>query len=65
MRINNQVMNRDLSLLTKKTNKPKGDISIYIITFALAAFGVLAVYSASGYVAKRNMAIRGFLLKSS
>ena len=63
MRINNQVMNRDLSLLTKKTNKPKGDISIYIITFALAAFGVLAVYSASGYVAKTQYGDTWFFVK--
>lgn len=35
-----------------KTNKPRGDISILIFTVLLAAFGVVAVYSASGYVAK-------------
>ena len=35
-----------------KSNKPRGDISILILTAILAAFGVVAVYSASGYVAK-------------
>ncbi len=37
---------------TGKRNKPRGDISILILTALLAAFGVVAVYSASGYVAK-------------
>ncbi len=63
MKANNQSMNRDLSLSTRKTNKPKGDISIYIITFALAAFGVLAVYSASGYVAKTQYGDEWFFVK--
>ena len=63
MKVNNQSMNRDLSLSTRKTNKPKGDISIYIITFALAAFGVLAVYSASGYVAKTQYGDEWFFVK--
>ena len=35
-----------------KSNKPRGDIWILILTALLAAFGVVAVYSASGYVAK-------------
>lgn len=35
-----------------KSNKPRGDISILVLTVLLAAFGVVAVYSASGYVAK-------------
>ena len=37
---------------SKKSNKSRGDISILILTTFLAAFGVVAVYSASGYVAK-------------
>ena len=37
---------------TGKSSKPRGDISILILTVLLAAFGVVAVYSASGYVAK-------------
>lgn len=36
----------------KKTNRLRGDLSILIVTTLLAAFGVLSVYSASGYVAK-------------
>ena len=36
----------------KRANKARGDISILILTTFLAAFGVVAVYSASGYVAK-------------
>ena len=36
----------------EKSNKSRGDISILILTALLAAFGVVAVYSASGYVAK-------------
>ncbi len=37
---------------SKKSNKSRGDVSILILTMFLAAFGVVAVYSASGYVAK-------------
>lgn len=37
---------------TRRSNKPRGDISILVLTAVLAAFGVVAVYSASGYVAK-------------
>ncbi len=33
-------------------NKPKGDSSILVLTMLLACFGVLAVYSASAYVAE-------------
>lgn len=36
----------------KKTNN--GDVSILILTVLLAGFGVLAVYSASGYVAQKQ-----------
>ncbi len=38
--------------MKKIWNKPQGDVSILIITALLAGFGVLAVYSASGYVAQ-------------
>ena len=37
---------------TGELNKPRGDISIFILTALLSVFGVVAVYSASGYVAK-------------
>ncbi len=36
----------------KKSNKPRGDISILVLTAILACFGVVAIYSASRYVAK-------------
>ncbi len=36
----------------KKSSKPRGDISILVLTVLLSLFGVVAVYSASGYVAK-------------
>ena len=38
--------------LAKRENKPRGDVTILILTFILAAFGVLAIFSASRYVAK-------------
>ncbi len=37
---------------TESRNKSKGDISILVLTVALAGFGILAIYSASRYVAK-------------
>lgn len=37
---------------TRRSNRARGDISILILTAVLAAFGVVAVYSASGYVAQ-------------
>ena len=36
---------------TAKRNKPRGNVWILILTIVLAAFGVLAIYSASNYVA--------------
>ena len=36
----------------RKTQRSKGDVSILILTAVLAAFGVVAIYSASRYVAK-------------
>ncbi|MBQ7913528.1 MAG: putative lipid II flippase FtsW [Clostridia bacterium] len=49
--------------MTKKANKPRGDISILILTFALAAFGVLAIYSASRYVAKTQYGDEWYFVK--
>ena len=51
------------SLLTRKASKPRGDISILILTFALAAFGVLAIYSASRYVAKTQYGDEWYFVK--
>ncbi len=36
----------------KRRSKPRGDISILLLTALLASFGVVAIYSASRYVAK-------------
>ena len=47
----------------KITNKPKGNIYIYIITFLLSAFGVLSVYSASSYVGKTQYGDAFFFVK--
>ena len=47
----------------KKGSKPRGDISILILTFALAAFGVLAIYSASRYVAKTQYGDEWYFVK--
>ncbi len=45
---------RQESLLSKRWNKPQGDISILIVTLCLAAVGVLFVYSASRYSAQKQ-----------
>lgn len=52
-------------LLTKKRkrNKPKGDIYILLITALLSWFGVLAVYSASSYVAKTQYGDEWYFVK--
>ncbi len=47
----------------KNSNKVRGDISILILTVALAAFGVLAVYSASRYVAKTQYSDEWYFVK--
>ena len=53
-----------LSIWTKrKENNPKGDISILIVTTALAVFGIFAVYSASGYTAKTQYADEWYFVK--
>lgn len=44
-------------------NKSKGDISILILTAVLALFGVIAVYSASGYVAKTQYGDSWYFVK--
>lgn len=46
-----------------KPNKPSGDISILLVTVFLAAFGVVAVYSASGYVAKTQYGDEWYFVK--
>ena len=46
-----------------KPNKPSGDISILLVTMFLAAFGVVAVYSASGYVAKTQYGDEWYFVK--
>lgn len=47
----------------RRSSRPKGDISILIVTFLLAAFGVLAVYSASGYVAETQYGDKFYFVK--
>ena len=49
--------------IAKKTNKPKGDIWIIALTLILASFGVLAVYSASSYVAKTQYNDKFYFVK--
>ena len=46
-----------------KRNRPLGDISILIITVILAGFGVVAIYSASGYVAKTQYGDEWYFVK--
>lgn len=52
---------------TKKTNKwwlyPKGDPIILLLTLVLAGFGVLAIYSASRYVAKTQYGDEWYFVK--
>ncbi len=47
----------------KKPNKARGDISIFIVTLMLAGFGVLAVYSASNYVAQTQYGDKWYFVK--
>ena len=49
--------------IAKKTNNPKGDIWIIALTLILASFGVLAVYSASSYVAKTQYNDKFYFVK--
>lgn len=48
---------------TTKTNKPRGDIGILVLTAVLAAFGVLAIYSASRYVAETQYGDEWYFVK--
>lgn len=50
---------------TKKSkwNKPKGDIYILLVTALLSGFGVLAIYSASSYVAKTQYGDEWYFVK--
>ena len=62
------VTTRTLSTKDKRTRTSRrrgayGDISVLIITAFLAAFGVLAVYSASGYVAKTQYGDEWYFVK--
>ncbi len=48
---------------TSKRKGAYGDISILILTVLLAGFGVIAVYSASGYVAKTQYGDKWYFVK--
>lgn len=50
-------------VVRRSANKPRGDISILILTFVLAAFGVLAIYSASRYTAKTQYGDEWYFVK--
>ena len=47
----------------KTSNKPKGDIWILIFTVILAGFGVVAIYSASYYVAEKQYGDAWYFVK--
>ncbi len=47
----------------EKRNSPQGDISILIVTVGLAIFGMFAVYSASGYTAKKQYGDEWYFVK--
>ena len=47
----------------KKLSRSRGDISIFIVTLVLAGFGVLAVYSASSYVAQTQYGDKWYFVK--
>ncbi|MBE7086577.1 MAG: putative lipid II flippase FtsW [Clostridiales bacterium] len=47
----------------KKSNKITGDVSILILTVLLALFGILAVYSASRYVAQTQYGDEWYFVK--
>ena len=57
--MNFQVKNPQL----KRLNKPKGNVWILILTAVLAAFGVLAIYSASNYVAETQYGDAWYFVK--
>ena len=47
----------------RKWNKPQGDISLLLVTIFLSAFGIVAIYSASGYVAKTQYGDEWYFVK--
>ena len=47
----------------KSSNRPKGDIWIFILTTALAGFGVIAIYSASNYIAQTQYMDKWYFVK--
>ena len=47
----------------RKSSKKRGDVSILFLTVFLAAFGVLAIYSASNYVAKTQYGDEWYFVK--
>ncbi len=47
----------------RKWNSPKGDIYILLVTALLAGFGVVAIYSASGYVAQKQYGDEWYFVK--
>ena len=44
-------------------SKPKGDVFILFLTIALALFGMVAIYSASGYVGEVQYGDRWYFVK--
>lgn len=52
-----------MSTKKSKWNKPKGDIYILLVTALLSGFGVLAIYSASSYVAKTQYGDEWYFVK--
>lgn len=57
------VKKEGLTRRLKKRNNSVGDVSILIITVILAGFGVLAIYSASSYVAETQYGDSLFFVK--
>lgn len=49
--------------MTKKSNKPQGNIAILILTVLLSGFGVIAIYSASHYVAETQFHDKFYFVK--
>ena len=47
----------------RKWNKPRGNISILLVTIFLSAFGIIAIYSASGYVSKTQYGDEWYFVK--
>ena len=47
----------------EKRSNPKGDLSILIVTILLAVFGIVAIYSASSYIAETQYGDRWYFVK--